>query len=704
MADNSESDATPYPEEFILETDFTPKGDQPQAIRNLIDGYKNGLQWQTLLGVTGSGKSLDFDQQIILLNQDGLVEKVKIGEFVEKQLTNPQTINDTNYQNVTGAQIISFDPKDYEINLMKIIQVSKHKEDQLFQIELDDYSKIRVTKDHNCYKLINDDLKLVRSKDLTVGDYLPTSNFLPEPQNPVVFIDLLEDENITNHLNIRSLILDNPIYVETTRKIVSQEYVAYGHKVNQILKGSPDRGLNQSLVQQILESLQISSYEARDKLNLITSGDSISPIIDINDEFLTFAGLYVTEGHITRSYILMSNSDKGLQYICKKFFTDIGLNYTIRNENDIQFNSSIMAEFFKKFGTNSYNKRIPNLIYNVSNDDLRIFMRALFDGDGRVEDGKVCYSSISEELVFDIKNLLLRFNITSRIREKIVNWNSRDKMNFVLSISGESNLSLYYDQISFSVDYKIKKLLGQLRNFRKTNVDLFPNSGHVIKEYRIKNGLSQRDLAKFLGCQRSYISLVENGKRNPSKHLMEKFALISNNHNLMNLLNFNFRRIVSIKKVKPSNGFVYDIAVNNNENFMAGSGNIFVHNTFTASRVINEINLPTLVMAPNKTLAAQLFAEFKTLFPKNAVEFFVSFYDYYQPEAYLPTKDLYIDKDFNINEEIEKMRNSTTRALAERRDVIVVASVSCIYNVGLPETYRSSTISIFIGMNLERDI
>lgn len=124
--------------------------------------------------------------------------------------------------------------------------------------------------------------------------------------------------------------------------------------------------------------------------------------------------------------------------------------------------------------------------------------------------------------------------------------------------------------------------------------------------------------------------------------------------------------------------------------------------TFTTAHVMAEINKPTLVIAPNKTLAAQLFAEFKTLFPQNAVEFFVSFYDYYQPEAYMPTKDLYIAKDFNINDQIERLRNSTTRSLAERSDVIVVASVSCIYNVGLPETYRSASIPLSVGMKLER--
>ena len=125
--------------------------------------------------------------------------------------------------------------------------------------------------------------------------------------------------------------------------------------------------------------------------------------------------------------------------------------------------------------------------------------------------------------------------------------------------------------------------------------------------------------------------------------------------------------------------------------------------TFTASQIIYRLNKPTLVMAPNKTLAAQLYAEFKQLFPNNAVMYFVSFYDYYQPEAYMPTKDLYIAKDFNINEEIDKLRNASTKALAERRDVIIVASVSCIYNVGLPDTYRDFTVTVKKGMTMDRD-
>jgi len=122
--------------------------------------------------------------------------------------------------------------------------------------------------------------------------------------------------------------------------------------------------------------------------------------------------------------------------------------------------------------------------------------------------------------------------------------------------------------------------------------------------------------------------------------------------------------------------------------------------TFTMANVIANLNRPTLVLAHNKTLAAQLCTEFRTFFPENAVEFFVSYYDYYQPEAYVPGKDIYIEKDSSVNEEIDRLRHSATSALFERRDVIVVASVSCIFSLGPPEEYSGQVTSLRPGMEI----
>jgi excinuclease ABC subunit B len=125
--------------------------------------------------------------------------------------------------------------------------------------------------------------------------------------------------------------------------------------------------------------------------------------------------------------------------------------------------------------------------------------------------------------------------------------------------------------------------------------------------------------------------------------------------------------------------------------------------TFTIACMLERLNRPALVMSPNKTLAAQLFTEFKELFPENAVEYFVSYYDYYQPEAYIPSTDTYIEKDSSVNDEIDKLRHSATHSLLTRQDVLVVASVSCIYGLGAPENYGSMHVYLETGMNLVRD-
>ncbi len=125
--------------------------------------------------------------------------------------------------------------------------------------------------------------------------------------------------------------------------------------------------------------------------------------------------------------------------------------------------------------------------------------------------------------------------------------------------------------------------------------------------------------------------------------------------------------------------------------------------TFTMAQVVSKVNKPTLVLAPNKTLAAQLYSEFKSLFPKNAVEYFVSYYDYYQPEAYIPSTDTFIEKDSAVNDEIDKLRHSATRSLFERRDVLIVASVSCIYGLGSPEEYLKMLLMVEVGKKIRRD-
>jgi excinuclease ABC subunit B len=143
--------------------------------------------------------------------------------------------------------------------------------------------------------------------------------------------------------------------------------------------------------------------------------------------------------------------------------------------------------------------------------------------------------------------------------------------------------------------------------------------------------------------------------------------------------------------------------INSNKRYQTLLGATGTGKTFTISNVIKEVNKPTLVIAHNKTLAGQLYSEFKEFFPNNAVEYFVSYYDYYQPEAYVPSTDTFIEKDASINDEIDKLRHSATSSLFERKDVIIIASVSCIYGLGSPEEYSEMVVSLRTGMEIERN-
>ncbi|MCF7861034.1 excinuclease ABC subunit UvrB [Candidatus Woesearchaeota archaeon] len=643
---------------------------------------------------------------LLIRTENNELHKVKIGKYVDNNLNKPKKKGQTIYQKTHGNKILSFNPKTNEISEQEIQEVSKHREQQIFEITLDDNYSIKVTKDHNCYKLVNCRMELCTTSKLKIGDYVPTSKeILIATSNPQ-HINLL-DSNKKNKVNIGCLVDKH-----NKKKIIAflkKNYTAYNWKLKQIERKTKERGLTVSQVNQLLPELGLSLEEVNNKIKVITKGiDVTPPLIEISPNFLYFCGLYVAEGHNTGDYVLISNSNKKLQKKCMAFIKSIGLNYKRRNKNDVVYYSKLIANFMGIFGLNAQNKRIPNFIYNLSNQQLSIFVQAIFDGDGWVEKNSVHTLSTSKQLIYSVKELLLRFGITSRISIKKNVYNSTIKKYYQLNISGSHCLTLFKENISFSINAKKNKLSKVIKKNANTNVDLIPNCHYFFKSIRIQHGLFQKDIAKICLCARSHISLIESGKRQPSKVIFSRIAkwLISKNpkhYPLLNLLNFNFRKIIKIRKTKSTTGFVYDISVKGNENFAAGNGNIFVHNTFTMANIIASLNIPSLILAHNKTLAAQLYSEFKDFFPENRVEYFVSYYDYYQPESYLPQKDLYIEKDSQINPKIEQMRLAATASALSRRDVIVVASVSCIYNTGNPSYFQGLGFEIKSGETMRRN-
>jgi excinuclease ABC subunit B len=688
---------------FKLVTEMKPMGSQPEAIKQLAEGFKAGEKCQTLLGVTGSGKSLDYSMPLFLRNKDGYIIKIKIGKFVEDNLKNPKKITGCEYQKITGYNILSFNIENYKIEEKKIKEISKHKEDYIYEIILDDNSYIKVTKFHNCYRLDNCKLELCKTSELKIGDYLPTSNCIIEPYRNIQYINLL-DFNPKNKININRLIKKfDSNYNKKTLEFFKKEFKNTRWNLNHILNTIKERGITTSQLYKFLSYMNFEIKDVNSYIKIISEKEDVtSPLIKINKNFLIFTGLYLSRGHNTKKDILISNSNQNLQKQCKLFYKSLGLKYKKRNKKDIKYHSKILCNFYQIFGCNTLDKKIPNFIYNLSNTHLSIFLRILFDCDGWVEQNSVNFLSSSKELIYDLKNLLLRFGINSRITFK-----KMKKKYYELSITGMENLLLYQKCISFSIVYKKEKLLKTIKKNANTNVDVFPNCSMFLKNIRIKYNLYQKDLSEIIGCSRSYISMLEYGIRKPSKKKILKLieCLYKKNkkyESLLCLINFNFRKIVKIRKLKNSNVNVYDVSVENNENFLSGYGNIFVHNTFTMANIIEKIQKPTLVLAHNKTLAAQLYSEFKEFFPENRVEYFVSYYDYYQPESYIPSKDQYIEKDADINPKIEQMRLAATASVLSRMDVIVVASVSCIYTVGDPIDFVDLGYEVRKGNMIER--
>lgn len=692
-------------EKFKIVSEFKPAGDQPKAIKELVNGIKRGTNPQTLLGVTGSGKSLEYNEPIFVKSKFGEIEKINIGAFVEKNLKFNGDSQETIYENLSGYKVLSFDKK-FKIEEKEINQISKHKESILFEIVLDNNSRIKVTKDHNCFRLNNMNFELCKTSELNIGDYLPESQSMLLPEIKYKYINLL-DYNINSKVAIDKLVTKFKVSKTLLLKLLKKHCPAPKWKLKQILNKTKDRSVTSDFLFNLLDNLDLDLKQSSPYIKLVNNegDDLLSLLINISDDFLVFIGLYIAEGHNTGKYILISNENKKLRSRCIKFWKDLGLNYNIRDKCNIQFNSVILSNFFKQFGCNASSKKFSNLIYNLSNKQLSVVLQSLFDGDGWVENQRVCLVSDSKELVYDIKNILLRFNITSRINIKK---NKKYNKSFLqINISGQENLKRFKDEINFSIDYKSKKLSKLLNKRANTNVDLFPNTANFLIKIRKNFSLSQKSLAKIIACNRSYISMIEKEKRQISKAKFKKLAnwLIKKDVKyfyLKNLLQFNYCKIKSIKEVKNQFNYVYDLSIKGNENFVAGRGGIFVHNSFTIANVIEEVQMPTLVVVHNKTLAAQLYNEFKSFFPSNRVEYFVSFYDYYQPESYIPSTDQYIEKDSQINEYIERMRLSATASVASRKDVIIVASVSCIYGLGNPENFSGLGIDFEVGQKISR--
>ena len=704
---------------FKLVSKLKPTGDQPQAIASLLRGLETNQPHQVLLGVTGSGKSVTKDTPV-LLKENGHIRVENIGEFIDhifnifkdkiKKINDSEIIAANKTLKNLNLKAYSFNPRTKQSSWEPITELIRHKSPRrLWKVNTTCGREITSTGDHNFFVLHEGDLELIPTNDLKKGDYLPLPLSLEEPAETIssIFLpDYLDKEKIYVRL---------PDFAN-----------AWNSKKTLLLKI-----INPAKIHNILHRKERISFELYQQLVKVIPALSKNAAIGsckhnyefpleqpLTNDFLRLIGYYIAEGHAEKKYFIISSANKEIISDFSRSLRRLGLKYKQRpGTYDYQITSSIWSDFFSRtLGVNSQTKRLPKFWPQLSKMQLTNLLMAYFSADGGVDGLTVSCTTASQKLSSDIMYALLRFGIISRTRKRLMKKPNKNTFGnyWTTHISGQKFLKIFQDKINFSISAKNKRLGKIIKNKYNTNVDVIPLANWLLK-IRYELSLSQREIAQSCKISRSYVSMVERNKKIPSRNIFKKIVVFLKNYAVKNkkndaireieekesFLNLYWTQIKTIKKVAGKD-YVYDFSVQDNETFLAGEGGIFVHNTFAMAKVIEQAQKPTLIISHNKTLAAQLYQEFKGFFPDNAVHYFVSYYDYYQPEAYIPQTDTYIEKDSRVNEEIDRLRHAAVQDLMIRPDVIVIASVSCIYNIGSPQAYKEVSLEIKAGQKIKR--
>ncbi len=658
--------------EFKLHAPYKPAGDQPKAINELVENLRRGVKYQVLLGVTGSGKSVTPDEPVFIL-EDGILRYVPIGEFVDRVFGIREQAAESVELPTEETDIFTycFDPKSLEeflkgkqkravTGFRKVRALIRHRApSELYEVTTVSGHVIKVTGDHSMWAVEQSDgeigaLKLFKTGELKPGMSLPVIGTLPASPNIIKHINLLDymDQGWDRlHVDIYPLVgsIERAKILRALKSVYNNPLNTYTHLNRRRVKVKALRTLLRILQVKKFEDLFEIENATEIPWHRVTVGSyraSIPLKLPITSTLMKFMGIYLAIGRIAgygMNFHLdhAADSEKAFDEL-QSVAAEMGLHIQ-RTGDTARISSVAWAKLFGTLIGNRFgNKHLPDFWPSLQEEHLIELLKPVLRQAIAMPDGALQLTLKSPGLAADIHLSLRKIGIISELR-----W-TRPKRGYILRDEASKSVLLIAHRPSVE---RLKTLMG---------------SREELKERR----------EPFVG------DLFGN------QLTMRPLELVP---------------IKSIRKIKPQFRFVYDLSVDGCETFAAGLGGIFVHNTFTMANVIARIGKPTLVISHNKTLAAQLYGELKSFFPENAVEFFISYYDYYQPEAYIPETDTYIEKDADINEDIERLRLRATTALMERDDVIIVASVSAIYGLGDPEDVKKLFILVEVGQELSRD-
>ena len=723
---------------FQLSTAFTPMGDQPRAIGELTEGLFRGDPYQTLLGATGTGKSVAYDEPVFVVERqpDGTqrTRVTPIGPLVDAALDAGPTrqIGDTEEMDVEAGRTLTYayDPRTGRAGLAPIGTFIRHQApDTLYRLRTACGRAVTLTGDHNLWVLRDGVPTLIETADARPTDAVPVPDTLPfTGALPALDLtDVLRDEGLFVYAQDAVAAFaraDTPAFSSAFREHHGgNPYV----KLHDVRRDGAGRG---GLRIRAFRALRAETSDFGGHLDLdcaevgAAHGARLPARLPLAPDVLYLFGVYVAEGHVTERYVLLSNRDPAVRGRVERALDGLGLAASVRPNGDLQVNATVLARLFERTcGAGSARKRLPDFWPDLDAAGLGALLRGYFDGDGTVgRASDVSATTASPALASDLGYALLRFGIAARLatREKRATNSDHGGGTYTqVTLSGQDALARFQDRVGFEVAAKAERLAAATHGRSNTNVDVVAIDGRILRSARRTLGLSARDLGRRVGLTRSAIQSYETETRRPARaalaRIVQALGAEAGARNvrqsvqdridaLGRLVSVRWTAVESVEPVRPAHRHVYDFSVPGRETFLAGSGGVVVHNTFTMANVIRNVGKPTLVISHNKTLAAQLYAEFRQFFPQNAVEFFISYYDYYQPEAYIVSSDTYIEKDMAINEEIDRLRLRATSALVSgRKDVVIVASVSCIYGLGNPDEYKKRLVQVTPGQERDRD-
>ncbi len=546
---------------FTLKSNFQPSGDQPEAIKSLEEGIKSGVRDQVLLGVTGSGKSLSFDEPIYIETGEE-TKLLPIGKIIDELMEkNDYTVSqDTDMldrDRITQKySTIGINSTTGKIEKKPITQFTRHASPkELFKVFTSCGKNVTTTGDHNFWILRDGKLILIKPMGIRNTDYLPIPRVIEpnhiERLSSINVLPLLDPtQAYCKYSEVNKLLKITNTYLKD-----KLGYQKYYHIVNS------DESIS-------LDDLYKLAGESKYKDFSVYSfnGTSLRSNLQISNELLSLIGIYIAEGHSEDKYLLISAHEKEMKDLLIKWLCDLSIEYKERNFNpgDFQISHSVLSQVFTSWcGHDSRSKQLPQWFLDLDNSQLAVLLSSYMSGDGTVTDNEVSTVTASKQLSSELTYAFLRYGIHTRIRTKLkAATNTIKKIKriyYEVVISGQHDLKIYRDQVGFALKRKQAKLSTIIHKQYNTNTDIVPIDGNDLATLRVRHRITQKEFGTKIGVNRSYISMVEHNLRKLS---YDKYSLLLNAFPGETWLNFYknsfWTKIKNVTKIPTTSKYVYE--------------------------------------------------------------------------------------------------------------------------------------------------